>query len=105
VQRETTAVPWTEPAEVVGRFVRAYDPRPGAWTTLRGADVTLFGASAEAGGGAPGEVLAVDAGGLLVACGVGAVRVRDVQPAGKRRIGAAEWGRGRGVAPGDRLGG
>ena len=105
VQRETTAVPWTEPAEVVGRFVRAYDPRPGAWTTLRGADVKLFGASAEAAGGAPGEVLAVDADGLLVACGAGAVRIRDVQPAGKRRIGAAEWGRGRGVATGDRLGG
>jgi methionyl-tRNA formyltransferase len=106
VRRENTAVPWAESAEAVARFVRAYDPRPGAWTTLRGADVKLFGARAEAaaGGGAPGEVLAVDAAGMLVACGAGAARIRDVQPAGKRRLGAAEWGRGRGIAPGDRLG-
>ena len=106
VRREITAVPWGEPAEVVARFVRAYDPRPGAWTTLRGADVKLYGARAEpaAAAGAPGEVLAVDAAGLLVACGAGAVRIRDVQPAGKRRLTAAEWGRGRGIAPCDRLG-
>ena len=105
VQRETTAVPWAEAAEVVGRFVRAYDPRPGAWTTQRGTDVKLFGPAGEMASGAPGEVLAVDGRGLVVACGTGAVRIREVQPAGKRRITAAEWGRGRGVAVGDRLGG
>ena len=104
VQRDTTVVPWAASGEVVARVVRAYDPRPGAWTTLRGADVKLFGAQPAAGRGAPGEVLGVDAGGLVVACGDGAVLVRDVQPAGKRRIAAAEWVRGRGVAVGDCLG-
>lgn len=106
VRRENSAVPWGEGAEAVARFVRAYDPRPGAWTTLRGSDVKLFGARAEmsAPAGAPGEVLAVDAAGMLVACGSGAARIRDVQPAGKRRLAAADWGRGRGIAAGDRLG-
>jgi methionyl-tRNA formyltransferase len=90
--------------------VRAFDPRPGAFTTLRGAEVKLFGArSAPVAGegvvGAPGEVLTADAAGLLVACGTGALRLLEAQPAGKRRLTAAEWARGRGVAVGDRFGG
>jgi methionyl-tRNA formyltransferase len=40
---------------------------------------------------------------MLVACGGGAVRVTVVQPAGKRRLGPAEWANGRGVAVGDRF--
>ncbi|MFL5578696.1 MAG: methionyl-tRNA formyltransferase [Gemmatimonadaceae bacterium] len=110
VDRERDArVDWTRDAAVVGRTVRAFDPRPGAFTTLRGAEVKLFGArSAPAAGaavvGAPGEVLAVGDDGLLVACGTGAVRILVAQPAGKRRLTAAEWARGRGVGVGDRFG-
>ncbi len=104
VTRETTAVPWTDPAVMVARFIRAYDPRPGAWTQLRGADVKLFGPRVVDAAGDPGEVLAVDDAGVLVACGGGAIYVREVQPAGKRRITGGEWERGRGVAVGDRLG-
>lgn len=105
IERSTTAVPWRESADRVGRFVRAYDPSPGACTTLRGSDVKLFGARMASGVGECGEVLAADDSGLLVACGSGAVRITEVQPASKRRLTAADWARGRGVVVGDRLGG
>jgi len=67
--------------------------------------VKLFGARVAPRGTAstPGEVLAVDDIGMLVACGGGAVRVAAVQPAGKRRLSPAEWANGRGVAVGDRF--
>ena len=108
VEREMARIDWTRGAEEVARTVRAYDPRPGAFTTLRGADVKLYGAAAvnDAPGALaePGRVLVADDRGLLVACGEGAVRISDVQPAGKRRQTAAEWARGRGVAEGDELG-
>ena len=105
VQREHTRVDWTVEAAIVSRVVRAYDPRPGAVTTLRGAEVKLFGARvAGAGCAAAGEVLDIDGAGMLVACGRGSVRVREVQPAGKRRLTAQEWARGRGVSVGDRFG-
>jgi methionyl-tRNA formyltransferase len=42
--------------------------------------------------------------GIVVACGEGSVVVREVQPPGKRRMNAADWVRGRGVAVGDRFG-
>lgn len=106
VDRGTTRVDWTANAFDVARGIRAYDPRPGAWTTHRGADLKLFGARLAAPDGdvAPGTIQAIDLTGMIVACGAGAVRVLSIQPAGKRRITPADWSRGRGIAVGDRLG-
>ena len=104
IDRDTTRVDWTKDAATVTRTVRAYDPRPGAYTTLRGGEVKLFGARVQgAGTGAPGEVLAITKDGLVVACGSGAARFLQIQPAGKKRMAAEEWRRGRGVEVGDRF--
>ena len=53
--------------------------------------------------GEPGEVLKV-MGELVIACGLDAVRISEVQPSGKTRMSAHEWARGRGTAVGDRYG-
>ncbi|MFL5606897.1 MAG: methionyl-tRNA formyltransferase [Gemmatimonadaceae bacterium] len=103
--REKGMVDWSLTAHEVGRHVRAYDPKPGAWSRVRGAEVKLFGARVAPRGTAhaPGDVLTIDADGMIVACGGGAVRITAVQPAGKRRLAPAEWANGRGVAVGDRF--
>ena len=103
--RESAKVDWTQSAHDVSRHLRAYDPKPGAWGLVNGAEVKLFGARTAPRGTVhePGEVLAVDGAGMLVACGAGAVRVLAVQPAGKKRLSPEEWSRGRGIAPGDRF--
>jgi methionyl-tRNA formyltransferase len=103
--RDSGRVDWTLSAHEVGRHVRAYDPKPGAWSRVRETEVKLFGARVAPRGTThgPGEVLAIDAVGMLVACGGGAVRITAVQPAGKRRLSPAEWANGRGVAVGDRF--
>ncbi|AHG90103.1 Methionyl-tRNA formyltransferase [Gemmatirosa kalamazoonensis] len=104
-EREHARVRWSAPAEDVARAIRAYDPRPGAYATLRGADVKLFGARAvpveERPDAAPGEVLALGGDGLTVKCGEDAVRVAIVQPAGKARMTPGDWARGRGIELGD----
>lgn len=106
LDRETARIDWARPAAENARWIRGLDEVPGAWSPLgdRGA-VKLFRPRVEAASGEPGAVLAADAEGVLVACGEGAVRVREVQPPGKRRMRADEWVRGRGVAVGDRFGG
>ncbi len=109
IERDDARVDWSRSAEQVSRIVRAFDPRPGAFTTLRGDDVKLFGVrialSDGRPGGGPGEVIAVGDEGMLVACGEGVVRILDAQPAGRRRLRVGEWARGRGIGVGDRLGG
>ena len=105
IDRASTRVDWTRDARVVARSIRAYDPRPGAFTTLAGQDVKLFGArvAPRPESAAPGQVLSIAEGGMSVACGEGAVRVLQVHPTGKRRMPSAEWHRGRGIAEGDRF--
>jgi methionyl-tRNA formyltransferase len=104
VDRAHTRVDWTLPASHVARVIRAYDPKPGAFTVSEAGEVKLFGASvAHAETHPPGEVLNAGAVGLAIACGEGAVVVPYVQPAGKTRMTADAWVRGRGLAVGERL--
>jgi methionyl-tRNA formyltransferase len=115
ITREMAQVDFTRPAQAVARVVRAFDPRPGAFTLRQGAAVKLLGARPEGDGtddaldeptrsAPPGTVRAADADGLLVRCGMGAVRVTEVHPAGQGRMTAQAWARGRGVVVGDQLG-
>ena len=103
IEREDARVDWTQRAAVVARRIRAYDPKPGAWSTVRDAEVRLFGARAITDRtGMPGEVLEADEMGMIVACNDGAVAIHEVHPSGKRRMAALDWAQGRGVAVGDR---
>jgi methionyl-tRNA formyltransferase len=98
-------VDWSLPAYVVDRRVRGVTPAPGAWTTWRGDRLRLGPVEPlpSSLGLAPGE-LSVGATGVLVGTGRGAVRLGEVQPAGKRMLPAPDWARGARPAPGERLG-
>jgi methionyl-tRNA formyltransferase len=102
IERETAHLDWGGDAATLVRQVRAFDPSPGAWTTHAGTPLKLFGARASTEGGAPGAVLAADHR-LVVACGHGALTLREVQPAGRNRLSVDEWVRGRGVRVGERF--
>lgn len=106
IDRATTRVDWTRDARSVVNVVRAYDPRPGAFTMLGASEVKLYGAragTAARGSATPGEVVAADRDGVQVACGDGVARFTHVQPSGKKRMAADEWVRGRGAAVGQRF--
>jgi methionyl-tRNA formyltransferase len=102
IDRGTTRLDWGRDAASVARTIRAFDPEPGAWTSLDNMELKLFGGRAVNGSGEPGTVL--EAGKTLqVAAGVGAVEVAEVQPAGKTRMAVGAWTRGHRVEPGHRL--
>ncbi len=114
IEREMGRLDFAQSAVQVARVTRAFDPRPGAFAPLNGVDVKCFGAQVVGDGGddaldeptraaPPGTVRLADDLGLLVRCGIGAVRFREVQPSGKPRLQPAAWARGRGVAVGDRF--
>lgn len=108
--RELARIDWTKAAEVVARFTLGLDPRPGAWTELReggggngeGVEMKLFGGRVTPGHGEPGEVLRAD-GELVIAAVRDAVAIAEVQPAGKDRMPAEDWVRGRRLAVGQRF--
>lgn len=106
LDRETARLRWELSADEVARWIRGLDPAPGGWSMLgNGSPLKLFCPTVEnEASGRPGEVLVADGDrGVLVAAGAGAVRVHEVQPAGKRRMPAGEWVRGRGITAGSRL--
>jgi methionyl-tRNA formyltransferase len=96
-------VRWDRDAVTVHNQIRALDPFPGTTSFLqdkllkigRAEPVALHDAHA-----APGTVLAVDAGGLEVACGQGRIRILQLQAPGKRMLPVDEFLRGFPVAAG-----
>lgn len=102
IDRDMARVVWERDATTLARQVRAFDPAPGAWTTLNGCVLKLFGAREVPGAGEPGTVLAAGER-LVVAAGRGAIAVNEVQLAGKTRLPVEAWVRGRGVSTGQTL--
>jgi methionyl-tRNA formyltransferase len=102
VDREMARLIWERDAATLVRQVRAFDPSPGAWTTLNGAVLKVFSACEVPGTGSPGAVLAAGER-LVVAAARGAVAISEVQPAGKNRLRVEAWVRGRGITAGQRL--
>jgi len=100
IDKSEAAVDWREPATVIERRLRAFDPFPGATATLAGEPVKCWRAAVAAGNGAPGAVLAVDDHGIVVACGAGALRLTELQRPGGKRLVAAAFLQGRPVTAG-----
>jgi methionyl-tRNA formyltransferase len=100
IDKAEAAIDWTEPAAVIERRLRAFDPFPGGQAQLGGAALKIWAARAEPGQGAPGEVLSVGDEGVRVACGEGVLRLLELQKPGGRRLGARDFLAGHAVAPG-----
>ena len=98
-------VDWSRPAEELHRLICGTDPQPGAWTTLGGNKLKLYGSRLGSGAGAPGEILDLSEAGMAVATGGASVWVQRVraQDSGAK-VAAAEYARRAGLRPGSRLG-
>ena len=87
-------VDWSAPAADIDRAVRAHTPGPGAWTTV-GDDRYKLGPVALTGEDtlAPGAVR-VEKNRVVVGTATQDVVLGMIQPPGKKRMNAADWGRG-----------
>ena len=91
LEREHGRIDWSRAGEVIERKIRAFDPWPGAFTTVcdqsgRERKLKIFRAAAlpEAGSGR----FASDADGLIIGGGDGALQIAEAQLEGKKRMSA-----------------
>jgi methionyl-tRNA formyltransferase len=93
-------IDWEEPAEQIARKVRAFNPAPGAHARLGGQPWRIWQAHPCAGQGRPGEIIRIEAEGMVVACGRDALLIEEMQKAGSVRMKTAEYLRGHPVKSG-----
>jgi methionyl-tRNA formyltransferase len=91
---------WAQPAAVLERQVRAYDPWPVAETRLADRQLRIWRAhTAQASHPAPpGTVISADEAGIVVMTGQDALVIERLQLPGKRAVEAAEFLRGHPLA-------
>ncbi|MBD8530628.1 MULTISPECIES: methionyl-tRNA formyltransferase [unclassified Massilia] len=90
ISKDEAKLDFALPAVDLWRKVRAFNPFPGAQGSVNGTAVKIWAAEPAQGNGQPGQVLAADAGGIVVACGTGALRLLQLQKPGGKRLAAGE---------------
>jgi len=93
LKRENGRINWSEPAEVIERKIRAFNPWPDAFMQIDRQKLKIFSATVVDLSGHPGEILRSE-GQLIIAAGKGALSLGEVQLEGKKRMTAQEFLRG-----------
>lgn len=108
LDKQEALIDWSQPAAVIARRVRAFDPFPVASTALAGDVIKVFCSEIESNvasiSGGPGQILFVNDTGVGVQCGSGVLRLTELQRAGGRRLPVADFLRGFPLHPGQTLG-
>ncbi len=108
LDKRESVIDWSASALAIDRAIRAFDPTPGAATTLGAETVKLWRAAPASGpapaAALPGSIIEATTRGVVVACGEGSLRITELQPAGSRRMDAAAFVAGRRNLPGARFG-
>jgi methionyl-tRNA formyltransferase len=104
IEKAETRIDWTKPAHAVLRHIHGLSPFPGAWSEIAGegesARLKILRCELASGSGTPGAVLDDH---LTIACGEGAIRIVELQRAGKSPMQATDFLRGTALKPPARL--
>lgn len=107
IKKEDGRMDWVQPARRLWNRVRGLTPWPGAFCHFTSGDhrtlLKIWRAVPEPRDGQPGLVLAADKGGIVVGCGVGSLRLLELQREGGKRLSAAAFLAGCPVSAGQSL--
>jgi methionyl-tRNA formyltransferase len=105
LKKEDGLIQWDQPAMMIERRVRGFDPWPGAYGHVGGKLLKIHRVKVLAVDtkGSPGEVMRADAGGFWVATSSGFLELEEVQLENRKRLSGVEFLRGARIKPGDRL--
>ena len=101
LKKTDAQINWEKDAVQIERAIRAFNPNPGAYTTLNGQSLKIWKAGLEEHlAGKPGSIVGVEGEGIVVACGTGAVRINEMQKAGGQRLPVRKFLQGFTLKPG-----
>ncbi|MEM5000600.1 methionyl-tRNA formyltransferase [Priestia megaterium] len=105
IKREQEKIDWARTGEEIYNHIRGLHPWPVAYTTADGQVMKIWWGEKVSASGKPGIVLSLEEDGFIVATGnETAIKVTELQPAGKKRMDAAQYLRGTSVEVGTVLG-
>ncbi|MED4011457.1 MULTISPECIES: methionyl-tRNA formyltransferase [Priestia] len=105
IKREQEKIDWARTGEEIYNHIRGLHPWPVAYTTADGQVMKIWWGEKLSASGKPGTVLSLEEDGFVVATGnETAIKVTELQPAGKKRMDAAQYLRGTSVEVGTVLG-
>lgn len=101
-------IKWQNSAKEIYNQIRAFAPRPGAFTTFKDKRLKIFQATVLDASGAgtktPGSILQVDTKSLIVQCKKGSLQIGEVQLEGKKRLFIEDFLRGIQISDSEQLG-
>ncbi len=112
IEKSEALIDWAQPVAQIERRIRAFDPFPGAQTTVRSGGAvetvklwrSVIDSKERPSNEDNGQILLVNEAGIAVVAGDGVLRITELQRAGGKRLAAADFLRGFTLAPGMRLG-
>lgn len=105
IDKAEARVDWSAPADAIARKVRAFNPAPGAATSLRDVTIKIWRAKPVGASTAePGTILTSSNDAISVACGGGTtLELKELQRAGGRRLPVGAFRSGFTIDPGERF--
>ena len=104
IKREFCRLDWNSPSSRIFNRVRGLNPWPVAEARWKDMDLKIHRVSMDPRKGTPGEVLEVSKEGVLVGAGIGSVRLLEIQPPGKKKMGSFDFTLGHpDLKPGERF--
>ena len=102
--RKHTHIDWFKLVGQIYNLIRGSNPAPGAWTTYKGTEVSIFDSARVEGDGIAGRVMEVSEDGITIQCVGGRILIKRVKPTGGEKQMAAKWADSIGLSVGDTLG-
>jgi len=104
---EHAKIDWSQPAQATYDLIRGSNPKPGAYTYLRGVRVKLYDCKlceCRAKGTESGKIVAISESGIIIAAMGGAIKVNRVQPESMPKMPAIDYAKLTGLKVGELVG-
>ncbi len=102
IKKTEAEIDWQQSAAQIDRVVRTFSSSPGAYTYFRNMVLKIWQAKVVAGkAGEPGEIVAVNREGIIVACGSGMLQIETVQKPGGKKLSIADFLTGKPLQSGE----